>query len=61
MEMEEKKQIHRLNIVVDEELYVRLWNFIKAKYVSPWRVFSPTVREAIKEYLDRHESEVKSG
>jgi len=56
-EKEEKKQ-KRVTTTLDEDTYNRFWQFIKQKYNSPWRAFSRELRQAIVEYLDRHEPEL---
>ena len=56
-EKEEKKQ-KRVTTTLDEDTYNRFWQFIKQKYNSPWRTFSRELRQAIVEYLDRHEPEL---
>ncbi|MEM2259988.1 MAG: hypothetical protein QXP52_00165 [Candidatus Aenigmatarchaeota archaeon] len=61
MSEKEDKNICRINATVERETYERLWNYVKKKYISPWRKLSVTINEAIKEYLDRHESEVQEG
>ena len=55
----QKTKMHKMNASLDHETWTRLWNYIKKRYDSPWRAYSKTVREAIKEYLDRHESELE--
>jgi metal-responsive CopG/Arc/MetJ family transcriptional regulator len=54
----EKKKMKRVTTTLDEETFNRFWWFIKQKYNSPWRAFSREVRQAIVEYLDRHEPEL---
>jgi len=52
-----KPKKHKIMTSLDDEVWDRLWSFIKKKYRSPWRALSATVREALIEYLERHESE----
>jgi len=54
---QEKPKKHKIMTSIDDELWNRLWNLIKRKYTSPWRAMANTVREALIEYLDRHEKE----
>lgn len=49
----------KISASVDEDTWIRLWDYIKNKYDSPWRKWSQVVREAIIEYLDRHEKEIE--
>ncbi|MGB9693702.1 MAG: hypothetical protein ACPLYF_02550 [Fervidobacterium sp.] len=56
--VEKKVKKKRINVGISEETYERFWNYIKKKYVSPWRVYSKEVENAIIEYLYRHEREL---
>jgi hypothetical protein len=55
----EKK--HKIVVTVDHALWLRLWDYIKKKYQTPWRVYSKTIIEALTEYLDKHEKELEAG
>jgi len=51
---EKRENSRRISASVSEEVYVRFWEYIKKKYVSPWRAFSRELEQAMIEYLDRH-------
>ena len=51
----------RVHIVIREDLYKALWDYIKKKYDIPVKKFSLVVNEALKEYLKNRGIEVKSG
>lgn len=53
-------EVRKITFSVAVPVYERLWAYLKAKYNSPWRVFSRELEQAVIEYLDRHEQEVKS-
>ncbi|MEM2612296.1 MAG: hypothetical protein QW332_06140 [Thermoproteota archaeon] len=54
-----KQNTKKVFASIDEALWERLWNYIKARYPSPWRKLSLVMREAIIEYLEKHENETK--
>ena len=51
----------RVHIIVREDLYKALWNYIKKKYDVPIKKFSLVVNEALEKYLRDQGIEVKSG
>jgi len=51
----------RVHIIVREDLYKALWDYIKKKYDVPIKKFSLVVNEALEEYLRNRGIEVGSG
>jgi len=47
-----------ISVGLSKELKERIWNYIKKSRPTPYRALANLVREAITEYLDRHEKEL---
>jgi hypothetical protein len=45
----------KIHIVIDDDIYVKLWEITKRRYISPVRKFHIVVNEALREYIQRHE------
>jgi predicted DNA-binding protein (UPF0251 family) len=52
-----KKYPYVVSIGVDEQTKIRLWEYIKRTRISTAKALSEVVREALKEYLDRHQKD----
>jgi len=56
--MEEKKPSYRkVHLLMEDEVFKKIWDIVKRRYVSPIRKFHLVVNEALKEYIERHEKE----
>jgi len=49
---ERKKYV--VKATVDFELYRKLWDITKKRYLRPCKKLSTIVREALQEYIERH-------
>jgi metal-responsive CopG/Arc/MetJ family transcriptional regulator len=57
-EEKEKKEVIITNITIEKDLYEKLWEIVKKRYVSPARKFHIIVNEAFREYIERHKDEI---
>jgi len=55
----EKKEKVKVNLLIDRDVYEALWKIVKARYVSPSRKLTVIVNEALREYIERHKSEIE--
>jgi len=51
--MSEKRELVRVQMSMNRNLYYKLWEYIKQKYPIPYKKLHIVVNEAIKEYLER--------
>jgi len=51
-----KKDIH---LYLDEDVYRIMWEIVKRRYVNPVKKFHVVVNEALREYIEKHKSEVE--
>ncbi len=59
MDMSEREEIKlkKVHINIREDLYFKLWEFIKRKYLIPTKKLHIEISNAIEEYLKRHGKE----
>ena len=48
---------YQIAVGLDEEMKVRLWDYIKRTHVTTAGALAETVRQALKEFLDRHQND----
>jgi hypothetical protein len=58
-EQKQRKYDYMISVGLDNKLKERLWNYIKKSRPTPYRALANIVREALIEYLDRHEKELE--
>jgi hypothetical protein len=56
--MPKRQNTHRRTLVIDDQLWVRLLSYVVKKYGTAKKA-SVEVEQAIKEYLDRQEKQLK--
>jgi|GEM_PF-3550975 len=57
MSEEEGIKLRKVHINIREDLYLKLWEFIKRKYPIPTKKLYIEIANAIEEYLKRHGKE----
>jgi len=53
-----QRELVKIHINVEKDVYYRLWNYIKRRYIVPYKKLHIVINEALREYLDRHEKEL---
>jgi len=48
---------HFVKVAVDDDMYEKLWKITKRRFPLPCKKLSTILREALKEYIERHEKE----
>jgi hypothetical protein len=51
--MSEQKEYGKIQVKIDKNLYLKLWEYIKQQYPVPYKKLHVVVNEAIKEYLEK--------
>jgi hypothetical protein len=51
--MSEQKEYGKIQVKIDRNLYLKLWEYIKQQYPVPYKKLHVVVNEAIKEYLEK--------
>ena len=51
--MSEQKEYGKIQVKIDKNLYLKLWEYIKKQYPVPYKKLHVVVNEAIKEYLEK--------
>jgi len=46
-----KKHVH---VLIEEDLYYKLWEIVKRRYAVPLKKFHEVLNEAIREYVEKH-------
>jgi hypothetical protein len=49
----------KIHLYLEEELYNKVWEIVKKRYVSPTRKFYLVVNEALREYITNHKQELE--
>jgi hypothetical protein len=49
----------KIHLFLEEELYNKIWEIVKKRYVSPTRKFYLVVNEALREYIENHKQELE--
>jgi hypothetical protein len=58
-EAEKGTELVRVQVRMQRNLYLKLWEYIKQKYPIPYKKLHIAVNEAIKEYLERRGMKVE--
>jgi hypothetical protein len=49
----------KIHLYLEEEIYEKIWEIVKKRYVSPTRKFYLVVNEALREYIEKHRQELE--
>jgi len=44
----------KIHVLIDRDVYHKLWELILARYLKPARKLSEVVNEALKEYIEKN-------
>jgi len=53
----EKPKFLMIHLAIRQDLYVKLWDIVKKRFLVPTRKFSVVVNEALEEYVKRYYQE----
>jgi hypothetical protein len=56
-EKKEKKEVVKTNIMIEKDLYEKLWKITTKRFISPARKFHLIINEALREYVEKHKDE----
>jgi len=54
-----KERKIKIHVPIPYDIYVKLWELIKKRYISPTKKLHIVITEALKEYLERHKDELE--
>lgn len=58
--MSEKTEKIKVHIKIDRDVYIKLWELIKAKYPIPYKKLHIEVNNALREYVEKHLGKTES-
>jgi len=50
-------KLKRVHLMIDEELYHKVWEIVKRRFPVPTKKLHIVVNEALREYIERHGEE----
>jgi len=53
-----RPQMRKVHLLMEQELYDKLWDIVKKRFKVPVKKFHIVVNEALREYIERHYEEV---
>jgi len=55
------KKMKLVHVLLERDLYYKLWDIVKARYKVPHKKFHIVLNEAIREYVKNHYNEYVRG
>jgi len=49
----------RTHVLIEEDLYAAIWEYIKKKYEIPTRKFTMVLNQALREFLENHKDDME--